>query len=170
MSRHFLIEADGGSRGNPGESGSGAVVMDRVTGEILVEISEYIGHATNNVAEYRALLAGVREALALDADCDLDVRMDSKLVIEQMSGAWKIKHPDMRVLAKRARAVFPPGQVTYTWVPREQNRLADALVNEMIDRALAGLAHGHHVLLLEGAAALALAHVHIRGAQAVVLQ
>ena len=65
------------------------------------------------------------------------MRLDSKLIVEQMSGRWQIKHPDMRTLAKRARAVFPPGQVTYTWVPREQNKLADALVNEMIDGALA---------------------------------
>jgi broad specificity phosphatase PhoE/ribonuclease HI len=141
MSRHFLIEADGGSRGNPGESGSGAVVMDRVTGEILVEISEYIGHATNNVAEYRALLAGVREALALDADCDLDVRMDSKLVIEQMSGAWKIKHPDMQALAIQIHQVLAGKPVRWTWIPRDQNFRADALANEAMDTKRTQILH-----------------------------
>ncbi len=64
------------------------------------------------------------------------MRLDSKLIVEQMSGRWQIKHPDMRELARRARAVFPPGRVSYTWVPRERNKHADALVNEMIDGAL----------------------------------
>ena len=141
MTRHFLIEADGGSRGNPGESGSGAVVMDRVTGEILVEISEYIGHATNNVAEYRALLAGVREAIALDPACDIDVRMDSKLVIEQMSGAWKIKHPDMQALAIQIHQILAGKPVRWTWIPREQNYRADALANEAMDHKRSQVLH-----------------------------
>ncbi len=97
--REFIVEADGGSRGNPGPAGYGAVVSDAATGETLREAAEYIGVATNNVAEYRGLLAGLRAAHDLDPDATVHVRMDSKLVVEQMSGRWKIKHPDMKPLA-----------------------------------------------------------------------
>jgi len=131
--RELLIEADGGSRGNPGESGSGAVVIDRATGELLVEIAEYIGQATNNVAEYRALLAGVQAALEIDPQAQLEVRMDSKLVIEQMSGGWKIKHPDMQALAIRVHQLLGGKPVRWVWIPREQNARADALANQAMD-------------------------------------
>jgi len=141
MSRSLIIEADGGSRGNPGESGSGAVVIDRHTGEILVEVAEYIGLATNNVAEYRALLAGVREALAIDPQCHLEVRMDSKLVIEQMSGGWKIKHPDMQALAIRVHQELSGHPVSWTWIPREQNSRADALANRAMDNKRTEVLH-----------------------------
>jgi ribonuclease H / adenosylcobalamin/alpha-ribazole phosphatase len=141
MSLNLIIEADGGSRGNPGTSGSGAVVINRGTGEILIEISEYIGVATNNVAEYRALLAGVTEALALDPECHLEVRMDSKLVIEQMSGAWKIKHPDMQALAIKVHQVLSGHSVKWTWIPREQNSRADALANKAMDTKRSEVLH-----------------------------
>ncbi|MDO0932687.1 bifunctional RNase H/acid phosphatase [Streptomyces sp. DG2A-72] len=131
--REFIVEADGGSRGNPGPAGYGAVVTDAATGETLAETSEYLGIATNNVAEYRGLLAGLRAAHALDPGATVHVRMDSKLVVEQMSGRWKIKHPDMKPLAARAAAVFGVGQVTYEWIPREMNRRADRLANEAMD-------------------------------------
>ena len=131
--RSFLIEADGGSRGNPGPSGSGTLIVDRDTGEILVEISRFIGHATNNVAEYHALLAGVRAALELDPDAQILVRMDSKLVIEQMSGGWKIKHPDMRELASQIHHLLQGRPVQWQWIPREQNGRADALANRAMD-------------------------------------
>jgi probable phosphoglycerate mutase len=134
VTRQFLIEADGGSRGNPGESGSGAIVVDRATGELLVEISEFIGVATNNVAEYRALLAGVTAALELDPHADIEVRMDSKLVIEQMSGGWKIKHPDMQALAIKVHQILAGKPVRWTWIPREQNGRADALANKAMDQ------------------------------------
>lgn len=133
MPRELLIEADGGSRGNPGESGSGAVVIDRTTGELLVEIAEYIGQATNNVAEYRALLAGVEAALEIDPQAQIEVRMDSKLVIEQMSGAWKIKHPDMQALAIKVHQQLAGRPVRWVWIPREQNSRADALANQAMD-------------------------------------
>ncbi|MGW4150360.1 reverse transcriptase-like protein, partial [Streptomyces albogriseolus] len=100
--REFVVEADGGSRGNPGPAGYGAVVSDAATGETLAEAAEYIGVATNNVAEYRGLLAGLRAARELDPEARVHVRMDSKLVIEQMSGRWKIKHPAMKPLAAEA--------------------------------------------------------------------
>lgn len=131
--REFIVEADGGSRGNPGPAGYGSVVLDAATGETLVETYEYLGVATNNVAEYRGLLAGLRAAHDLDPSARVHVRMDSKLVVEQMSGRWKIKHPDMKPLALEAGRVFPPGQVTYEWIPRERNKRADRLANEAMD-------------------------------------
>ncbi|MDT6982065.1 bifunctional RNase H/acid phosphatase [Streptomyces lusitanus] len=136
--REFVVEADGGSRGNPGPAGYGAVVSDAATGETLAEAAEYIGVATNNVAEYRGLLAGLRAARELDPEARVHVRMDSKLVIEQMSGRWKIKHPAMKPLAAEAATVFPPGQVTYEWIPRERNTHADRLANEAMDAGRRG--------------------------------
>ncbi|MEU6259131.1 bifunctional RNase H/acid phosphatase [Streptomyces sp. NPDC047043] len=136
--REFIVEADGGSRGNPGPAGYGAVVLDATTGETLVEAAEYIGVATNNVAEYRGLLAGLRAAHQLDPSASVHVRMDSKLVVEQMSGRWKIKHPDMKPLAMVASRIFPPDRVTYEWIPREQNKHADRLANEAMDAGKRG--------------------------------
>ncbi|MDH6570744.1 broad specificity phosphatase PhoE/ribonuclease HI [Streptomyces sp. SAI-208] len=131
--REFIVEADGGSRGNPGPAGYGCVVRDAATGETLVETYEYLGVVTNNVAEYRGLLAGLRAAHDLDPSARVHVRMDSKLVVEQMSGRWKIKHPDMKPLALEAGRIFPPGRVMYEWIPREQNKHADRLANEAMD-------------------------------------
>ncbi|MFF4396029.1 bifunctional RNase H/acid phosphatase [Streptomyces sp. NPDC001480] len=136
--REFIVEADGGSRGNPGPAGYGAVVSDAATGETLGEAAEYLGVVTNNVAEYRGLLAGLRAAHALDPAARVHVRMDSKLVVEQMSGRWKIKHPDMKPLAAQAARVFPAGQVTYEWIPRERNKHADRLANEAMDAGAKG--------------------------------
>ena len=134
VARRLIIEADGGSRGNPGLAGYGAVVRDAVTGEVLAEVHESIGHATNNVAEYSGLLAGLRAAGQLAPGADTEVRMDSKLVVEQMSGRWKIKHPDLRPLAAQAgQAARALGRVTYTWVPRERNTHADRLANQAMD-------------------------------------
>ncbi|MFF0409871.1 bifunctional RNase H/acid phosphatase [Kitasatospora sp. NPDC004745] len=138
MAARFVVEADGGSRGNPGPAGYGAVVRDGDTGQIVAEAAEFIGHATNNVAEYRGLIAGLKAARDLDPDASVDVRMDSKLVVEQMSGRWKIKHPDMQPLAAEARTVLPRGRVTYTWIPRERNKDADRLANEAMDAGRAG--------------------------------
>ncbi|MEU7042696.1 bifunctional RNase H/acid phosphatase [Streptomyces varsoviensis] len=138
MAHRLIVEADGGSRGNPGPAGYGAVVLDPATGEALAETAEYIGVATNNVAEYQGLIAGLRAAKALDPEATVVVRMDSKLVVEQMSGRWQIKHPGMRPLAAEARAVFPPSRVTYEWIPREQNKHADRLANEAMDAGKAG--------------------------------
>ncbi|MET9893283.1 bifunctional RNase H/acid phosphatase [Streptomyces sp. NPDC006465] len=136
--REFIVEADGGSRGNPGPAGYGSVVIDAATGETLAERAEYIGVATNNVAEYRGLIAGLEAARDLDATARVRVRMDSKLVVEQMSGRWKIKHPDMKPLAAEAARVLPPSQVTYEWMPRERNMHADRLANEAMDAGKRG--------------------------------
>ncbi|MFF2651949.1 bifunctional RNase H/acid phosphatase [Streptomyces sp. NPDC058045] len=136
--RELVVEADGGSRGNPGPAGYGAVVRDAATGETLTEAAEYLGTATNNVAEYRGLIAGLTAARALAPDAVVRVRMDSKLVVEQMSGRWQVKHPALRPLASRAAAVFPPSQVTYEWIPRERNTHADRLANEAMDAGARG--------------------------------
>jgi broad specificity phosphatase PhoE/ribonuclease HI len=127
-----LIEADGGSRGNPGPAAYGAVLLDAATREVIAERAECIGRATNNVAEYGGLIAGLELYLEHTPDADLEVRMDSKLVVEQMSGRWRIKHPGMRPLAARAQQLAPFG-TTYTWIPREINKHADRLVNEALD-------------------------------------
>ncbi|MBP2581757.1 putative phosphoglycerate mutase [Streptomyces sp. PvR006] len=137
-SREVIVEADGGSRGNPGPAGYGAVVLDPVTGETLAEAAEYIGVATNNVAEYKGLVAGLKAARSLFPDATVHVRMDSKLVVEQMSGRWKIKHPDMKPLAAEAGRVFPAGRVRYEWIPRERNKHADRLANEAMDAGKRG--------------------------------
>ncbi|NUU21670.1 MAG: bifunctional RNase H/acid phosphatase, partial [Streptomycetaceae bacterium] len=136
--RRFIVEADGGSRGNPGPAAYGALVRDAASGDVLWERGEYIGIATNNVAEYRGVLAGLQAALALDPEAPVEVRADSKLVVEQMSGRWKIKHADMRDLAGQVREVYPAGRVRYTWVPREKNKHADRLANEAMDLAAKG--------------------------------
>ena len=136
----FVVEADGGSRGNPGPAAYGTVVKDGETGAVLREIAEHIGTASNNVAEYRGLIAGLEAVRELDPSATVEARLDSKLVVEQLSGRWKVKHPDMRVLALRAREVLPPSQVTYTWVPRERNKHADRLANEALDAAARGQA------------------------------
>ncbi|MFG2299959.1 bifunctional RNase H/acid phosphatase [Actinacidiphila glaucinigra] len=138
MARTLVVEADGGSRGNPGPAGYGAVVCDGATGEVLAEAAEFIGTHTNNVAEYRGLIAGLRAAHAIDPQARVRVRMDSKLVVEQMSGRWKIKHPDMRPLAAEAKTVLPAEQVSYEWIPREKNKHADRLANEAMDAGKRG--------------------------------
>jgi probable phosphoglycerate mutase len=130
-----VIEADGGSRGNPGPAGYGAVVWDAERTTVLAETKQSIGHATNNVAEYRALIAGLDDAAKLGAT-DAAVFMDSKLVVEQMSGRWKVKHPDLVELHAEARTLASRfARISYAWVPRERNSYADRLANEAMDAA-----------------------------------
>src|SRR5215212_123575 len=136
--RRVVVEADGGSRGNPGPAAYGALVKDAQTGRVLAEDGTTIGIASNNVAEYRGLIAGLTMAQTVAPDADVEVRMDSKLVVEQMSGTWRIRHPDMKPLALEARRLAPFG-TTYTWVPREQNKLADRLANEALDGTRSGV-------------------------------
>ena len=138
MSRSFVVEADGGSRGNPGPAAYGALVRDAATGRVIVERAEAIGVASNNVAEYRGLIAGLRAAAELDPEAEVLVRMDSKLVVEQMSGRWKIKHEAMRALALEAREAYTYERVRYEWIPREINREADRLVNLALDAEVRG--------------------------------
>jgi len=130
-----LIEADGGSRGNPGPAGYGAVVFSADHQNVLAERKESIGRATNNVAEYRGLIAGL-EAAAEAGATEVAVSMDSKLVVEQMTGRWRVKHPDLIPLNQRAKDVAAQfDRVTYAWIPRAKNSHADRLANEAMDAA-----------------------------------
>ncbi|WP_067902906.1 bifunctional RNase H/acid phosphatase [Nocardia vaccinii] len=130
-----IVEADGGSRGNPGPAGYGAVVWDANHARVLAERKESLGITTNNVAEYRGLVAGLSAAAELGAR-EVDVRMDSKLVVEQMTGRWKVKHAAMIPLNDRARQLITQfDRVDFTWIPRAQNSHADRLANEAMDDA-----------------------------------
>lgn len=136
----FTLYADGGSRGNPGPAGAGAVVFDNL-GKRVVEVADYLGVATNNIAEYEAILRGLKK-LAEEYlpehlhEAKLTIRMDSKLVIEQLKGNYKVKHPNLvprylevkNVLARSFR------DVTFEHVYRENNKDADALANLAMDR------------------------------------
>lgn len=134
--RRVVVEADGGSRGNPGPAGYGAVVHDADTGELLAERKEAIGRDTNNVAEYQGLIAGLQAAAEAGADT-VHVRMDSKLVVEQMSGRWQVKNEALRRLVREAAALRNRfAEVTFEWIPRERNKHADRLANEAMDIAM----------------------------------
>lgn len=130
----LVVEADGASRGNPGAAAGGAVVLDPETGQVVAKAGVLCGHASNNVAEYRGMIEGLDIALAMAPEGSVHVRMDSKLVVEQMSGRWKIKHPDMQDLARAARELIGSRSVTFEWVPREENSRADAAANVALDR------------------------------------
>ncbi|MBM3656607.1 MAG: reverse transcriptase-like protein [Phycisphaerae bacterium] len=131
MSRKLVIYADGGSRGNPGQAAYGALVCQG--DEVLVEISERIGIATNNVAEYQGLIAGIKAAHRIDPQAHIEARLDSKLIVEQMSGRWKIKSVPIARLAMQAKTIHPAQLITFTWIPREENYRADSLVNLALD-------------------------------------
>ncbi|KAA1423591.1 bifunctional RNase H/acid phosphatase [Mumia zhuanghuii] len=135
--RRVIVEADGGSRGNPGPAAYGAVLRDADSGTVLAQRAETIGVATNNVAEYSGLIAGLELVAEHAPGAEVEVRMDSKLVIEQMAGRWKIKHASMKPLAARAKELAPAG-VVWTWIPRERNTAADAILNEALDAAKRG--------------------------------
>ncbi len=129
-----VVHVDGGARGNPGPAAAAAVISSP-DGEILDEVAETIGVATNNVAEYRALLLGLERARALGAD-EVEVVNDSELVAKQVTGAYKVKHPAMKPLHAQATAALDAFE---RWsirsVPRAQNADADALVNQALDSA-----------------------------------
>jgi broad specificity phosphatase PhoE/ribonuclease HI len=130
-----IVEADGGSRGNPGPAGYGSVVWSEDRSTVLAEAKQSIGRATNNVAEYRGLIAGLEEAANVGAT-QVTVSMDSKLVVEQMAGRWRVKHPDLVPLHQQARALAGRfDRVTYAWIPRARNAHADRLANEAMDAA-----------------------------------
>jgi len=130
-----IVEADGGSRGNPGPAGYGSVVWSADHSVVLAEAKQAIGQATNNVAEYRGLIAGLKEAAKLHATA-VAVSMDSKLVVEQMSGRWKVKHPDLVALNAEARRLASQfDRISYAWIPRAENSHADRLANEAMDAA-----------------------------------
>ncbi len=127
-----VVWTDGGSRGNPGAAGYGVVVTDR-DGAVLAELSEGIGWATNNVAEYRGVLAGLERAQALGAR-NVVIRADSLLVVNQQLGRWKVRNEGLQPLAAEARRLARGFErVTWQHVPRERNRRADALANRAMD-------------------------------------
>lgn len=132
LSGTAVIYADGGSRGNPGPAGYGAVVL-APDGTVLAERAAGLGVASNNVAEYSGLIAGLRAA-GEQGTGRVQVRMDSKLVVEQMSGRWKVKSPELQVLAGTARDLVAGFDlVEFSWIPRKQNSHADRLANEAMD-------------------------------------
>jgi probable phosphoglycerate mutase len=136
--RSVVVQADGGSRGNPGHAGYGAVVLDPDTGAVLAERWGYLGRTTNNVAEYSGVIAGLRAAAELGAR-RVAVRLDSNLIVQQMNGVWKVRKPELLPLADRVRDLVRGfDQVTFDWLRRERNKLADALANRAMDQGSAG--------------------------------
>jgi ribonuclease HI len=128
--------ADGGSRGNPGPAAGGAVLLGE-DGTVLREVGEYVGIATNNVAEWRGLLAGLDAALELGVE-DLAIRLDSELVVRQLTGVYRVKHPDLIPLAARARRLLARlRSVDIAHVRRKDNAAADAVVNRVLDEKAA---------------------------------
>ena len=134
MTRHFIVTADGGSRGNPGAAAYGAVVYEN--NEVVKVLGASIGVASNNVAEYNGLIAGLKAVNEIDPTATILVKMDSKLVVEQMSGRWKVKHPNMQKLVKEALAAHDPKLVSYQWIPREENSHADSILNDVLDSGM----------------------------------
>lgn len=136
MGQKILIYTDGGARHNPGPAGAGAVIIEGDS--TVVEIKKFLGPQTNNYAEYEAVFLALTEAQARGfAGRTIEVRLDSKLVAEQLMGNWKIKEPTLKPQWAKVRALmtahFPT--ITFTYIPREQNAEADRLVNEAIDEA-----------------------------------
>jgi ribonuclease HI len=130
----LVLNVDGGARGNPGPAAIGAVISDP-DGTVLEEIAERIGVATNNVAEYRALLRGVAAARALGAD-ELEIIGDSELVARQLTGDYRVKHAALKPLHAQALRALGGVRWTIRTVPRAQNSRADALVNAALDAAV----------------------------------
>jgi ribonuclease HI len=134
---HLIVYCDGAARGNPGPAGIGAAVFS-ASGEPLGEVAEGIGVATNNVAEYRAAIAGLERCRELGAR-EVTLRADSKLLVEQLSGRWKVKNPTLIRLHGEARTLAKGfDRVRFEHVPRERNRVADRLANRGVDAWLRG--------------------------------
>jgi len=134
----FTIHADGGSRGNPGPSGSGATIRD-ASGELVATVSQFLGTRTNNYAEYEAVILAFETLSKLlkgkTSGVEVSVKMDSELVVKQMKGVYKVKHPVLKEQnARLLRAMEPFGKVSFTHIYREENGDADALANEAMDR------------------------------------
>jgi len=130
----LVVNVDGGARGNPGPAAIGVVVSD-LDGTVIDEFAEPIGVATNNVAEYRAVLKGIERAQGLGA-AEIELIGDSELVARQLTGAYKVKHPSMKPLHAQALAALSGfDRWRIRTVPRAQNARADALVNEALDAA-----------------------------------
>ena len=137
MNKTLIIHTDGGARGNPGPAGIGVTIQDD-SGAMLGQYQDYIGQATNNVAEYRALILALNKASAIGSQPSaLKILMDSELIVRQMRGQYKIKEPTLKLLAQEVLNLCKKfSAVEFQHVPREQNKLADRLVNQAIDKAL----------------------------------
>jgi ribonuclease HI len=131
----LTIFTDGGSRGNPGPAGCGAVLYN-ASGELVTEISEFIGEATNNQAEYKALIFALKEAKGRGAK-EIALRLDSELIVKQLLGIYRVKHPNMKPLFEEVKALLSEcSSVDIRHVPREENAAADALANAAMDRGV----------------------------------
>ncbi len=135
---HLIIYTDGGARGNPGPAGAGVVIyQEKGDGEELAEqFGKYLGTATNNIAEYTALLLAIRRAREMGAT-SIDFMMDSELVVKQMRREYKVKEPGLAALFVKVWNEMPYfRKVTFTHIPREKNKAADKMVNEAIDQGV----------------------------------
>lgn len=131
-STNLVIHTDGGARGNPGPAGIGAVLKDK-DGNLVAEVSEYIGETTNNQAEYRAVLAALEKAKSLGAE-ELEFVLDSELVVKQLNREYKVKDKGLAVVFMKVyNASLGFKKVSYRHVRREMNKEADALVNKALD-------------------------------------
>ena len=132
MNPKFLLYTDGAARGNPGPAGAGAFICTPA-GEAVAEIAEYLGETTNNVAEYRALLAGLKRLVELGA-VEVEIRADSELMVRQLSGRYRVKHPNLRPLFQEAVALLKKiPKYSITHILRERNKETDRLANQAID-------------------------------------
>lgn len=140
-SMQFTIHADGGARGNPGPSGAGAMIRDEF-GVSVASVSKFLGHQTNNFAEYEAVILAFEELTKLVPSeeretTEVAVKLDSELIVKQMNGLYKVRHPVLKEQkARLAQVAAAFGTVTFSHVPREQNSDADALANEAMDRGI----------------------------------
>lgn len=132
----IIIYTDGGARNNPGPAGAGAVILDGDT--VVAELKQYLGEQTNNWAEYEAVVIALTEALKRGLnDREVEIRMDSKLAVEQISGNWKIKEPTLKPQVAKVHALLKDfSKYKFVHIPREENSEADRLVNEVIDEAM----------------------------------
>lgn len=131
--KRIIINTDGGARGNPGPAGIGVVFSDE-SGKVIAKFSEYIGEATNNIAEYKALILGLTKAKDFDLG-EIECRLDSELVVKQLNGQYKVKDTKMKGLFEEVQKLIFFKPVKFVHVRREQNKLADSLVNEALDKA-----------------------------------
>lgn len=138
MTKHVRVYTDGGARGNPGPARSGAVIKalhdDCSEGETIAVVNKFLGHATNNIAEYEAVIIGLTKARELDAE-KVELVMDSELVVKQLKGEYRVKNPDLaQKFLQVHNLVLSFKEFTVRHVLREKNKEADALVNDAIDK------------------------------------
>lgn len=132
--KKLIINTDGGARNNPGPAGIG-VVFSNEEGEVVLKFGEYLGDATNNIAEYTALVRALEKAREFEAE-EIICRLDSELVVKQLNGQYKVKDPNLKILYNQIKDLTFMKPVSFVHVYRAQNKLADQLVNQAIDKAL----------------------------------